>query len=97
LLTPTLRRVIEETHAQFDVVIVDTPPINLITDAAQVVSSVDGVILVVRAGATEREALEIALERLERAGARLLGIVLNDVSLPRYHRGYYGGRSYVVG
>ena len=92
-----MRRVIEESEAQYDVVIVDTPPINLITDAAQVVSAVDGVILVVRAGATEREALEMALERLDRAGARLLGIVLNGVSVPRYHKSYYGARSYVVG
>jgi Mrp family chromosome partitioning ATPase len=77
--------VLQRAAAQFDLVIVDTPPLNVITDAATVAAMVDAVVVVVRDGVTERDALEATLERLERASGNVVGVVLNDVSLPRQY------------
>lgn len=68
-----------------EVVVLDSPPLS-VADAARLAPQVDGVLLVVRPGATEAEALAAAADQLERAGARMLGIVLNGV--PR-RAGFY--------
>lgn len=78
-------------QAVYDCVILDTPPVALLSDTSVIVQSVDAVILVVRENVTELQALELALERLRRAGGPLVGVVYNDVALPRaYGYGGYG-------
>ena len=59
--------------SRFDLVVIDTPPLNVVTDAAAVAAQVDGVVLVVRGGQTDRAALQLTLARLERAGAHTAG------------------------
>lgn len=62
---------------------------NVVTDAATVASIVDCVVVVVREGVTEREDLENTVARLNRAAGNIVGVVLNDVALPkRYMSGY---------
>jgi len=61
----------------FDMIILDTPPVLAVADAAAVAPLVDGVLLVV-AGATNRHAVGQALRQLESVGARVIGAVLND-------------------
>jgi capsular exopolysaccharide synthesis family protein len=90
-------RVLERAARQFDLVIIDTPPLNVITDAATVAAIVDAVVVVVREGVTERDALETTLERLERASGNVVGVVLNDVSLPRQYVSEYEYRGYAKG
>jgi polysaccharide biosynthesis transport protein len=85
---------------QFDRVIVDTPPLNLVADAALLGNAVDGVVLVARAGVTPFGALAHVAEHLRRARMPVLGTVMNDVDFrreARYDRSYrwYGyGRAY---
>ncbi len=62
-----------------DIVLLDTPPALAVTDAAVLASSVDGVLLVVRPGKTRVRALEQTLEQMKQVGARVLGVVINDV------------------
>jgi capsular exopolysaccharide synthesis family protein len=88
--SPAFARIIERARTRFQLVIVDTPPLNMISDAATVAASVDAVVVVVREGWTEREALEVTLARLERAGGNVVGVVLNDVSVPREYAVTYG-------
>jgi len=76
---------------EFDLVVVDTPPLNVISDAAVITSRVDAVLVVVRAGETDRAALDMTLNRLRRLDARVMGIVLNDVELPEYYTSYSFG------
>src|SRR5581483_7044537 len=64
-------------------IVIDSPPVLAASDAAVLASSVDGVLLVVRAHATPVDAVQVARERLEALGARILGVVLNDVRLAR--------------
>jgi capsular exopolysaccharide synthesis family protein len=64
-------------------VIVDSPPVLAVSDASVLASLADGVLLIVRANSTPIEAVQTARDRLEALGARMLGVVLNDVRLSR--------------
>jgi capsular exopolysaccharide synthesis family protein len=86
--TAALEQLIHWAELRFDLVVVDTPPLNVLSDAASVAARVDAVLVVVRGGVTDRLALDITLRRLERAGAHLEGIVLNDVELPGHYVRY---------
>jgi Mrp family chromosome partitioning ATPase len=92
LLEPaTLRRLLKELRSDFDVILLDTPPVLVSADAATLAASADGVIVVVRAGQTDRGAAEIARQRVVAAGGRVLGAVLNDPDgvLARLAEPYY--------
>jgi receptor protein-tyrosine kinase len=82
-----------------DVVIIDTPPVLAVTDAAVLAAKADGVILVAAADQTRRGALTQAVVTLGNSHARLLGVVLNKVENTgggsygyrgRYYGAYYG-------
>jgi capsular exopolysaccharide synthesis family protein len=71
--------VLEELGADFDIVLLDTPPLLATTAGTAVLGrQADGVLLVVRAGHTNREAAQDALQQLNAVGARVVGAVLND-------------------
>jgi tyrosine-protein kinase Etk/Wzc len=86
-----MRAVLADLMDRYDTVIIDAPPLNLVTDAAVLGTRADGVILVARSGATDRDALAHALAQLEAVGATVLGTVLNDVDvrMERYSGGAY--------
>ena len=77
---------------RFTQVVIDSPPLLLVTDAVVLSAIVDGVILVVASGSTARGALTRAHRILENAGARMLGMVLNkvDMRFDTYYGSYYG-------
>jgi capsular exopolysaccharide synthesis family protein len=78
----------------WDYVLFDSPPVLLVRDNVLFATSLDGVILVAKAGQTTRRDLVRAKELLEEGGARILGVILNQVSpgqLPYYYHRY---RSY---
>lgn len=74
-----MRHLMDAARSAYDFVIVDTPPLLPVTDAAVVSRHVDGVVVVARHGRTKREDLVAAAETLRTVGARLLGVVLNFV------------------
>jgi polysaccharide biosynthesis transport protein len=82
----------------FDWVIIDTPPVMAVTDAALAANLAHGVLFVVGAEMTSRRIAQRAVEQLEMGQARFLGAVLNRVDLEhnsyyysRYYRSDYGG------
>jgi capsular exopolysaccharide synthesis family protein len=93
--TPAMRGFLEEASEAYDRVILDTPPVVAVTDACILASSVDGVIQVVASSKTSRKVLERGKSQLQSVGARLLGVILNDVRVKRsgydsyYYAGYY--------
>lgn len=89
-------RLLARLGEDFDLVVIDTPPLNLVADAAVIGARVDGILVVVRTGVTEKEGLETMLDRLERADTGIVGIVLNDVDLPRKYRQYGYGYGHVA-
>jgi capsular exopolysaccharide synthesis family protein len=76
----------------FDWVVVDSPPVMAVTDASVIAHKTTGVVFVVGAEMTSRQAAQTAVEQLESARARFIGAVLNRVDLQRnsyyYHRYY---------
>jgi capsular exopolysaccharide synthesis family protein len=77
---------------EYDNVIFDSPPLNLVTDAAVLATKADGVVLVGRAGVTTKGALTYASELLKKVRAQALGFVLNDFIFRRDSRySAYGG------
>lgn len=75
----------------FNYVVVDSPPVLDVTDAIVASTWMDGVVLVVRAGATPREAVRKAAHRLNMVGAKILGVVVNAVDGSRHGHSYYSG------
>jgi succinoglycan biosynthesis transport protein ExoP len=89
--------IIEELKANADLVIFDTPPALLVTDAAVLATRVDGVLLVNDAGVTRRAMSQRAVQELRRTHAPLLGLVLNRLSARRggyYYYQYYHYKYY---
>lgn len=82
--------ILKAVEESFDYVLVDTPPVLPVTDAAVVGGIVDGVILVIASGSTSPANAKEAKARLEKGGARILGAVLNKVDVAHSHSyGYY--------
>jgi capsular exopolysaccharide synthesis family protein len=80
---------------RYDRVVIDTPPVNAVTDAAILSARVDGTLLVVRAHATTRDSARHSARTLTDVGSNLLGIVLNAYDESRAGYGYgYGGYRY---
>jgi tyrosine-protein kinase Etk/Wzc len=79
LLSGTRMKVLlQELREQYDIIVLDTPPVLATADAGIVASLTDGVLLVVRAGATDKNAAQRACQQLANVGARVIGTVLND-------------------
>jgi Mrp family chromosome partitioning ATPase len=76
-----------------DLVIVDSPPLQAVTDAAILSSFLDGTLFVIDAGRSRRRAVRLAREALNRADATVLGAVLNRVPVGARsdYADYYGG------
>ena len=74
--SPRMTQLIQQLSDQADFVVFSTPPIALVSDAAMLASRVDGAMLVIRAGKTQREQALQAKETLARAKVRLLGAVM---------------------
>jgi capsular exopolysaccharide synthesis family protein len=86
LTAPTMGRALEEARKLADVVLIDTPPMLLASDAAHLMGDVDSVLVVARAGKTTAEQAERVRDLLGRLGAPVVGLALNearDIPLPR--------------
>ncbi|TGE39725.1 polysaccharide biosynthesis tyrosine autokinase [Desulfosporosinus fructosivorans] len=86
-----MKRLIEGVSEQYDVVLIDTPPIVAVTDAAILAQEVDGVILVLASGEVNKDFAQRAKELLDKVGAKILGAVLNkaDMKTSEYYYYYY--------
>jgi len=81
---------VEQLGADYDVVVIDTPPLLPVTDAAILARVVGGAIVVVGTGTVHRQQLASALSALGTVGARLLGLVVNRVPVKGPGSGTYG-------
>lgn len=94
LIGAALKRILTEAETEYDLVIVDAPPVPGFPEPLQMATVVDGVVLVTIAGETNRKAVKSTLGTLRRLRANVLGLVLNkmtaDISDGYYYDGYYG-------
>lgn len=98
LQSERFKTVLKRLTTRFDYVILDSPPVLAVTDAAVLSTLVDGVVMVTRAFQTRKELAQHALRRLTDVGAHVAGVVLNAVNLTKdeykysyqyYRRGGY--------
>ncbi|MGI8550299.1 MAG: polysaccharide biosynthesis tyrosine autokinase [Dehalococcoidia bacterium] len=89
LSSPRMRQLMELLSEQFEVVIVDTPPLLAVADASEIAARVDGVLMVVDTAKTRPAELAHAKESLDRASAMLLGVVLNKLQRRQTTRSDY--------
>jgi Mrp family chromosome partitioning ATPase/uncharacterized protein involved in exopolysaccharide biosynthesis len=89
---------IDDIHDQYDVILLDTPPLISAADASILTVNTDGVLLVYRAGMVARNILKRAKAQLEQVNANIIGVVLNgvkaEISLDydKYYQYYYYGQ-----
>jgi tyrosine-protein kinase Etk/Wzc len=84
-----MKEFIKIAQKQFNTVLFDSPPIIAVTDAAVLSSMVDGLILVIKAHQTRRDAIKRALSLLESVKAKVYGSLLNSVNIERTYGSYY--------
>lgn len=84
-----MRELLRELEKRFDYVLIDSPPMIAVTDALVLAPWVDGVIMVLRSGKTDQNAVSRAYELLRNVEGRLLGVLLNDVSSSYMYGSYY--------
>jgi capsular exopolysaccharide synthesis family protein len=92
----TIGAIFQELRFYFDYVIVDSPPVIPISDPLLLAEHVDGVLLVVRGGSTQKEVVSRASNLLINSRINVLGVVLNDYEevLPYYYKERYYGYHY---
>ena len=83
LESPEMHEFLARVREEFDLVILDAPPVNLLTDAAILGTYADAVLIVARAGVTDTPALVYATEQLNHVGAPVIGVVLNDIDFKK--------------
>lgn len=81
-----MQRLIASFNSRFDYILIDSPPIMPLTDPCILAPMVDGVILIIQAGRTQRGVVNNALSRLHQARAKILGYVMTNVE---YHLPHY--------
>jgi len=93
LASAQMAELLKEMKEQFDMIIFDTPPILAVADAQILANQVDGTILVVSSGKTEKDAALKSKELLSNAQGKLLGVVLNNRKVEEGNYYYYYGQN----
>jgi polysaccharide biosynthesis transport protein len=93
-----MRRLMTVLQANYTHVVVDSPPVSSFTDGVLISSMVDGVLLVVHGGKSSRHIVRRSKQLLSDVGAKIFGVVLNNVNLQShdyyYYQSYYGQKYY---
>jgi capsular exopolysaccharide synthesis family protein len=93
-----MRRLMTVMQANYTHVVVDSPPVSSFTDGVLISSMVDGVLLVVHGGKSSRHIVRRSKQLLSDVGAKIFGVVLNNVNLQShdyyYYQSYYGQKYY---
>lgn len=91
-VSPRFAELLEGAYSQFDWIVVDSSPVTLVSDGANLARHCDGVLFVARAGVTSYEVAQRALLNLQ--SSTTVGVVLNAITGPSLAQGYYGYDGY---
>jgi capsular exopolysaccharide synthesis family protein len=89
LASRAMRNFLEEAKKRYDMIILDSPPVIAVTDAAILSTRVDGVIMVVASGFVNRREVQRAINLLRNVNARILGVLLNGLDIKKIYGSYY--------
>jgi len=84
-----MQQLLKTLSSHYDYVLIDTPPVGIVSDSCVLAPMLDGVLFVVRQNQTEKEAVAKGVRQLEMAGAKLMGFVLNGVDMSLGGKGNY--------
>ncbi len=89
---PSFDELLDELNEKYDYIILDTPPVNLISDSLVIAQKAGGIIFVVRSGFTTREMLFRAVASAKQLDINILGVILNGTVFSKngYRKKYYG-------
>ncbi|MBO5868943.1 MAG: CpsD/CapB family tyrosine-protein kinase [Oscillospiraceae bacterium] len=76
-----MEQLVNEMEQEYDYILIDTPPVGVVTDACLVATLLDGVLLLVWQNRTRKDNIKAAVESLQLAGANILGYVMNGVEI----------------
>lgn len=85
-----MKQLLTQLGEQYDYIFIDTPPVNVVTDACVLSPLLDGVLMVVRQGHSDRDSIQYAMSQLEFTEAKVLGFILNGANLGSANRYGYG-------
>jgi len=89
-----MKELIERVRAQYDLIVIDSPPILSVTDPVILATFADGVVVTIRASSTPRPAIKKGIQQLSEVGGKVLGCVLNDVNFEKESYYYSNYRYY---
>lgn len=89
-----MRRLLQVLQANYTHVVVDSPPVSSFTDGVLISTMVDGVLLVVHGGKSSRHIVRRSKQLLNDVGAKIFGVVLNNINLQSHEYYYYYGQKY---
>lgn len=87
LASKVMTQFLQEMRDHFDYIILDTPPLQAVTDAQILATKADGVLLVVRSNSTKKDDVEDAVDLINKVNGKIIGTVLNGVD--NIHKKYY--------
>ncbi|MGE0883035.1 MAG: GumC family protein [Blastocatellales bacterium] len=87
--SPKMKNVVDMLSANFDYVVIDSPPVSSFADSLILSALVEGVIIVVKGGVTPREMAQRTKAHLQSVGAKILGVVINQIKLQPHDYYYY--------
>jgi capsular exopolysaccharide synthesis family protein len=93
LMTQRFKNILAELGKRFDRIILDSPPLQVVTDAVVLSKHTDGVILVAKAGKTLRDELRRSAKHVRNVNGTIFGTILNAIEPDKrsgYYYSYYG-------
>lgn len=92
LASENMGAILEELSKEYSMILIDTPPVNVVTDGMELAKYISGIIVVLRYGKTTTEDVEDAVNKIEFAKMNMLGFIMNNVKTKR--SGYYSKYKY---
>ena len=96
LASDRMTEILNELSSQYSVIVIDTPPVNIVTDTMELAKNLSGIILVLQYGKTTRDDVDEALKKVDFAQMNLLGFILNGIKTKHSGR-YYSKYAYKKG
>lgn len=95
LSSKSMEKFLDSIDKDYDLIIIDSPPVGVVSDSTILSTLVDGTILVVSAGTTDRIQVIRSKEQLEQVDANILGTILNKIPIRKDQQySYYGDNNY---
>lgn len=88
LASEQAEKMLDELSEKYDYIVVDTPPVNVVSDAMGISKSLAGIFLVLKYGETTFDTTEKAMKKIQLAEMNMLGFIINDITT-KHHGAYY--------